>query len=170
MAHHSIWVRDLVKRYGKLTAVDQLSFTVEGGEIVGLVGQNGAGKTSTLRCLAGIIRPTQGTVHVAGHNLELDPIPAKRELAFVPDDPRFFHDLTVEEHLRFVARLYNVEDAEDQGRDQYAGPRFKEFPCGPHDKRGRGAPGQGIVARLLDEGNGGRMWASHSTACECSVP
>jgi ABC-2 type transport system ATP-binding protein len=49
MAHHSIWVRDLVKRYGELTAVDQLSFTVEGGEIVGLVGQNGAGKTSTLR-------------------------------------------------------------------------------------------------------------------------
>ena len=49
MAHHSIWVRDLVKRYGKLMAVDQLSFTVEGGEIVGLVGQNGAGKTSTLR-------------------------------------------------------------------------------------------------------------------------
>jgi ABC-2 type transport system ATP-binding protein len=49
MTHHSIWVRDLVKRYGKLTAVDQLSFTVEGGEIVGLVGQNGAGKTSTLR-------------------------------------------------------------------------------------------------------------------------
>lgn len=115
MAHHSIWVRDLGKRYGKLTAVNQLSFTVESGEIVGLVGQNGAGKTTTLRCLAGIIRPTHGTVHVAGHNLELDPIPAKRELAFVPDDPRFFDDLTVEEHLRFIARLYNVEDAEDRG-------------------------------------------------------
>lgn len=117
MAHHSIWVRDLVKRYGKLTAVDELSFTVEAGEIVGLIGQNGAGKTSTLRCLAGIIRPTHGTVHVAGHNLQLDPIPAKRALAFVPDDPRFFDDLTVEEHLRFIARLYNVEDADERGAE-----------------------------------------------------
>jgi ABC-2 type transport system ATP-binding protein len=84
---------------------------VRGGEVVGLVGPNGAGKTTTLRSIAGIVRPTEGRIRVAGHDLEREPVEAKRRLAFIPDEPQLFEYLTVEEHLRFVGRLYGVADA-----------------------------------------------------------
>ena len=102
----------LRKVYGSLVAVDDLSFTVPGGEVLGLVGPNGAGKTTTLRAIAGIIRPTAGGVRIAGLDLAERPVEAKRHLAFIPDEPQLFEYLTVEEHLRFVARLYGVADAE----------------------------------------------------------
>ena len=105
-------VENLTKRYGDLTAVDALSFHVPAGQVLGLVGPNGARKTTTLRTLAGIIRPTSGRVAVAGVSMADDPIGAKRQLAFIPDEPQLFDYLTVEEHLRFVARLYGVADAE----------------------------------------------------------
>jgi ABC-2 type transport system ATP-binding protein len=97
---------------GSFTAVDDLSFAVGGGEIVGLIGPNGAGKTTTLRSLAGILRPTSGHVRIDGHDLVDDPLEAKRRLAFMPDEPHLFEYLTVEEHLRLVARLYGVDDFE----------------------------------------------------------
>lgn len=106
-----ITVSTLRKQYGSFTAVDGISFSVAPGEVLGLVGPNGAGKTTTLRCLAGIIAPTTGTVSIAGHDIQRDPIPAKQELAFIPDEPHLFEYLTVEEHLRFVGRLYGVADA-----------------------------------------------------------
>jgi ABC-2 type transport system ATP-binding protein len=92
--------------------VNGISFTVKPGEVLGLVGPNGAGKTTTLRCLAGIIAPSGGTVSVAGHDIQRDPIPAKQALAFIPDEPHLFDHLTVEEHLRFIGRLYGVADAQ----------------------------------------------------------
>ena len=95
---------------GTFTAVDDLSFVVGAGEIVGLIGPNGAGKTTTLRSLAGILRPTSGRVRIDGHDLIEDPLEAKRCLAFMPDEPHLFEYLTVEEHLRLVARLYGVTD------------------------------------------------------------
>ena len=82
--------------------------------MLGLVGPNGAGKTTTLRCLAGIIAPSQGTVTIAGHDIQRDSIDAKRALAFIPDEPHLFEYLTVEEHLRFIARLYGVADVEER--------------------------------------------------------
>jgi ABC-2 type transport system ATP-binding protein len=102
----------LQKVYGDLVAVQNLTFQLEPGEVVGLVGPNGAGKTTTLHCLAGITIPTQGRVRIAGHDLATDPVAAKSALAFVPDEPHLFEYLTVEEHLRFVSRLYRVEDVE----------------------------------------------------------
>jgi ABC-2 type transport system ATP-binding protein len=107
-------VEGLGKSYGPLRAVQDLSFRVGPGEVLGLVGPNGAGKTSTLRCLAGILPPTTGSVHVAGHALATHPVQAKRELAFLPDEPRLFEYLTVREHLAFVARLYGVADWEQR--------------------------------------------------------
>ena len=80
------------------------------GEIVGLIGPNGAGKTTTLRSLAGILRPTSGRVRIDGHDIIEDPLEAKRRLAFMPDEPHLFEYLTVDEHLRLVARLYGVTD------------------------------------------------------------
>src|SRR5215210_3428 len=102
--------RSYVTAEGTVTAVADLSFAVGSGEIVGLIGPNGAGKTTTLRSLAGILRPTSGHVQVDGHDLVSDPLAAKRRLAFMPDEPHLFEYLTVEEHLRLVARLYGVAD------------------------------------------------------------
>jgi ABC-2 type transport system ATP-binding protein len=109
-----IAVRSLRKHYGSFTAVDGIDFTVAPGEVLGLVGPNGAGKTTTLRCLSGIIAPSSGTVEICGHDIQKDGVAAKRELAFIPDEPHLFDYLTVEEHLRFVARLYGVADAESR--------------------------------------------------------
>lgn len=107
-----IAVHNLAKHYGAVRAVDGMSFDVKPGEVLGLVGPNGAGKTTTLRCLSGIVAPTSGVVEIVGHNIQADPVPAKQALAFIPDEPHLFEYLTVEEHLKFIARLYNVADAE----------------------------------------------------------
>ena len=110
-----IVVRELTKLYGSFKAVDAITFAVGPGEILGLVGPNGAGKTTTLRCIAGIISPSGGTISIAGHDLASDSIAAKRALAFIPDEPHLFEYLSVEEHLRFIARLYGVLDIEARG-------------------------------------------------------
>jgi ABC-2 type transport system ATP-binding protein len=107
-------VSGLTRLYGELVAVDGLSFRVGPGEIMGLVGPNGAGKTTTLRSVAGIIRPSKGTITIAGADLAKDPLTAKRALAFIPDEPELFEYLTLEEHLRFVARIYSVSDVDDR--------------------------------------------------------
>lgn len=109
-----IEVEGLTKNYGERLAVNNLSFTVQSGEVLGLVGPNGAGKTTTLRSLAGIIVPSSGQIRIAGHDLRSDPLGAKGRLAFVPDEPHLFDYLTVGEHLEFVARLYNVADAAER--------------------------------------------------------
>ena len=106
-----IVVDAFTKLYGDLVAVENLSFSVAPGEVLGLVGPNGAGKTTTLRALAGIIAPTRGRIAIAGHELSSEPVEAKKRLAFIPDEPQLFEYLTVEEHLRFVARMYGVVDA-----------------------------------------------------------
>ena len=105
-----ISVRRLVKMYGAFKAVDDLSFEVAPGEIVGLIGPNGAGKTSTLRCIVGIQAPTSGTIEVAGHDVAAAPIEAKRQVAFMADEPHLFEYLTVLEHLRLTGRIYRVAD------------------------------------------------------------
>lgn len=107
-------VDGLHKLYGDFAAVQGLSFRVGPGEVLGLVGPNGAGKTTTIRSVAGIIIPTRGRIRIAGHDLSSDPVAAKAALAFIPDEPHLFEYLTVEEHLRFVARLYRMGDVSDR--------------------------------------------------------
>ncbi|HEU4590818.1 MAG TPA: ABC transporter ATP-binding protein [Steroidobacteraceae bacterium] len=109
-----IELTSLRKSFGDFAAVRDLSFSVRRGEVMGLVGPNGAGKTTTLRVMAGIIPPTQGKVLIGGHDIVADPIQAKRQLAFFPDEPRLFDYLTVRQHLNFVARLYGVPDHESR--------------------------------------------------------
>jgi ABC-2 type transport system ATP-binding protein len=111
-----IQVEGLTKFYGDFAAVSELSFSVQPGEVLGLVGPNGAGKTTTLRCMAGIIPPTQGSIRVCGQDLAGDPIAAKRQLAFFTDEPRLFDYLTVWQHLNFVARIYQVANYEQIAR------------------------------------------------------
>jgi ABC-2 type transport system ATP-binding protein len=105
-----IIVEDYHKNYDQTVAVAGLSFRVGPGEILGLAGPNGAGKTTTLRALAGILTPTQGRLMVAGHDLAEEPVRAKAALAYVPDDPRLFDQLTIWEHFRFIASAYRLKD------------------------------------------------------------
>ena len=105
-----IRVSHLTKTYGRFTAVNDLSFDVAPGEIVGLLGPNGAGKTSTLRCIVGIQAPSAGEITIGRHNIVTSPVAAKREIAFMADEPQLFDYLTVMEHLRLTARIYEVAD------------------------------------------------------------
>jgi ABC-2 type transport system ATP-binding protein len=109
-----IQVTDFRKTYGRTVAVDGIRFEVLAGQILGLIGPNGAGKTTTMRALAGIIPPTQGQLAVAGHDVVRAPLEAKRQLAFVPDEPALFEALTVWEHLQFTATAYRIADFEPQ--------------------------------------------------------
>jgi len=107
----AIVVTGFGKDYDDFTAVHGLTFSVDAGEIVGLVGANGAGKTTTLRALAGLLRPSRGAVCIAGHDLAKEPLPAKRALAYLPDTSHPYELLTVREHLQFTALAYGVRDA-----------------------------------------------------------
>jgi ABC-2 type transport system ATP-binding protein len=104
-----IRVEDYHKVYGQNVAVEGLSFEVLPGQVLGLLGPNGAGKTTTMRAIAGIIPPTRGRLLVAGHDVATEPVASKRQLAYVPDDPRLFDALTVWEHLQFISAAYRVD-------------------------------------------------------------
>ena len=103
-----IVVQELHKMYERVPAVQSLSFVVMPGQILGLLGPNGAGKTTTMRAICGIIPPTHGRIMVAGHDVVSDPVKAKQQLAYVPDDPHLFDTLTIWEHLQFTASTYRV--------------------------------------------------------------
>ena len=105
-----IQVRGLRKVYKKVTAVDDLSFTVNDGEILGLVGPNGAGKTTTLKCICGVALPTEGLVLIDDYDLFQHEQEAKTLLAFVPETPNPYEILTVTEHMKFISLLYSVEN------------------------------------------------------------
>ena len=105
-----IQIQGLSKLYEDHLAVDDLSIELSGGQICGLVGPNGAGKTTTMRCMAGLIPATKGDLRLAGCDVAKDQLELKKRLAYVPDDPPLFDDLTVGQHLDFIGRLYQVDD------------------------------------------------------------
>jgi ABC-2 type transport system ATP-binding protein len=107
---HMIQVTNFSKQYKGFAAVKNLSFTVEPGQILGLLGPNGAGKTTTLRTLCGIIPPSSGSLLAAGHDVVEAAIEAKKNLGYIPDDPRLFDTMTVWEHLAFTAAAYKLPD------------------------------------------------------------
>jgi ABC-2 type transport system ATP-binding protein len=99
----------LTKRYGKFTAVDGIDLVVPSGELFGFLGPNGAGKTTTFRMIAGILRPTSGTVEIGGIDIMARPLEAKKRLGFIPDRPFVYDKLTGGEFLRFAAALYGQQ-------------------------------------------------------------
>lgn len=107
-----IQVSGLTKSFDSKRAVDHVDLEVQPEEIVGLVGVNGAGKTTLLRMLAGILTADEGAIRIAGHPMGADGMDARANLAFVPDTPMLFEQLTVYEHMLFIARLYGVDDFE----------------------------------------------------------
>jgi ABC-2 type transport system ATP-binding protein len=106
-----IRLNQLTKRYGRFTAVDKIDLEVPKGELFGFLGPNGAGKTTTFRMIAGILRPTSGTVEVGGIDINRRPLEAKARLGFIPDRPFVYDKLTGAEFLRFAAALYGQQGA-----------------------------------------------------------
>jgi ABC-2 type transport system ATP-binding protein len=111
-----IEVQHLTKRYGRVTAVDDVTFRVERGEILGFLGPNGAGKTTTMRVITGYMPPTQGKVLVAGFDVFDQPVDAKRRTGYLPETPPLYPDMTVREYLTFVAKIKGVQTADRHTR------------------------------------------------------
>lgn len=104
----AIVISDLTKRFPGVTAVDQLTFEVQSGEIFGLVGPDGAGKTTTLRMLAGVLAPDSGSAVVAGYDMTGNPEAAKAHISYMPQRFGLYEDLTVSENIRFYADVFGV--------------------------------------------------------------
>jgi len=113
-----IEVQHLTKRYGRVTAVQDVSFRVERGEILGFLGPNGAGKTTTMRILTGYMPATEGKAIVAGFDVFDQPIEAKRRTGYLPETPPLYPDMSVLEYLQFVARIKGVPGGERRQRIQ----------------------------------------------------
>jgi ABC-2 type transport system ATP-binding protein len=111
-----IEVQNLSKRYGPVTAVDGVTFSVGAGEILGFLGPNGAGKTTTMRIITGYMPATEGKVLVAGHDVFEQPLQAKRKTGYLPETPPLYPDMTVREYLTFVARIKGVPGREAKSR------------------------------------------------------
>jgi ABC-2 type transport system ATP-binding protein len=111
-----IEVQHLTKRYGSVTAVNDVSFKAERGEILGFLGPNGAGKTTTMRVLTGYMPPTDGKAIVAGYDVLEQPIEAKRRTGYLPETPPLYPDMTVVDYLSFCARIKGVPRSERTSR------------------------------------------------------
>jgi ABC-2 type transport system ATP-binding protein len=114
-----IEVQNLTKRYGRVTAVDDVSFRVERGEILGFLGPNGAGKTTTMRILTGYMPATEGKAIVAGFDVFDQPIEAKRRTGYLPETPPLYPDMSVSEYLDFVAKIKGVPSSDRRTRIDY---------------------------------------------------
>ena len=117
-ADPAIHVRGLRKEFGELVAVDGLDLDVRRGEVFGLLGPNGSGKTTTIRMLTGLMAPTGGTAEVAGVDVIADPEQARRRIGYMSQRFGLYEDLTVAENLRFYAGLYGLRGSE--GRERIA--------------------------------------------------
>jgi ABC-2 type transport system ATP-binding protein len=113
-----IELHELCKNYGAKTAVDHINLHVFGGEVFGFLGPNGAGKTTTIKMIVGLLRPTFGTVKVAGYDMEHQPLQAKHVSGFVPDTPHLYSKLTARELLRFIGGLYGMNSGQIEHRTE----------------------------------------------------
>lgn len=107
-----IEVKNVTKKYGKFVAVDDISFTINDGEIVGLLGPNGAGKSTTMNMLTGFIEQTEGEIIIDGYNMLKKPKKAKREIGYMPEGVPLYSDLTVKEFITYMAEIKNVNKKE----------------------------------------------------------
>ena len=103
-----IKVEGLTKRYGDVTAIEDISFQVEKGEIVGFLGPNGAGKTTTMRIITGFLPSTDGMVSVHGHDIFEKPMEVKKRIGYLPEHPPVYADMTVAGYLKFVSKIKGV--------------------------------------------------------------
>jgi ABC-2 type transport system ATP-binding protein len=105
---HVLVIDQLTKKFGKFTAVDNISLHVKRGEIFGFLGPNGAGKTTTIKMIAGLLQPDKGKIFISGRSLAKEPQKCKQDTGYIPDRPYLFEKLTGFEFLQFIASLYNL--------------------------------------------------------------
>src|SRR6476660_159371 len=120
-----IEVQNLTKRYGRFTAVEDVSFRVERGEILGFLGPNGAGKSTTMRILTGYMPSTAGKAIVAGFDVFEQPVEAKRRTGYLPETPPLYPDMTVQDYLTFVSKIKGVQAGERKQRIKYVMERVR---------------------------------------------
>ncbi|MEO5561958.1 MAG: gliding motility-associated ABC transporter ATP-binding subunit GldA [Chitinophagaceae bacterium] len=106
----SIEVKNLLKEYGSQKAVNNISFTVNKGEIVGFLGPNGAGKSTTMKIITGYLHPTDGEAFVCGINVAADPLAAKKKIGYLPEANALYYDMYVREYLGFIAEAHKIEN------------------------------------------------------------
>lgn len=104
-----IEVKNVTKKYGNFTAVDNITFTVKDGEVVGLLGQNGAGKSTTMNMITGFIEPTEGNIVINGFDIMKKPLKAKKQIGYMPENVPLYTELTVKEFVTYMAELKLVE-------------------------------------------------------------
>jgi ABC-2 type transport system ATP-binding protein len=115
---------NLVKKFGDITAVSDISLTIPRGEFFAMLGPNAAGKTTTLKMLAGLMKPTSGAARVCGFDMQLQPLEARRRIAYVPDFPFLYDKLTAWEFFRFTGQLFQMTDAKIESNAQELITRF----------------------------------------------
>lgn len=118
----------LVKKFGELVAVNDLSLTVERGEFFAVLGPNAAGKTTTIKILTGLMKPTSGTAKIAGFDVQTHPLDARRKLAYVPDFPFLYEKLTPWEFFRFIGQLFEMDDGKIESNARELIERFNLMP------------------------------------------
>ena len=118
----------LVKRFGDLVAVSGINLTVPRGEFFAVLGPNAAGKTTTVRIIAGLIKPTSGSARVAGFDVQAQPLEARRRLAYVPDFPFLYDKLTPWEFFRFTGQIFQMEETRVQSAARELIARFNLEP------------------------------------------
>lgn len=104
-----IEITNVTKKYGNFTAVDDISFTIQNGEIIGFLGPNGAGKSTTMNMITGYIEPTEGTIIVNGYDIQKKPQKAKKQIGYMPEGVPLYQDLTVKEFVTYMAELKKVD-------------------------------------------------------------
>jgi ABC-2 type transport system ATP-binding protein len=123
-----IKTQNLTKNYNGLMAVDDLSFSVEPGEVLGFLGPNGAGKSTTMRMIAGFIPPTSGSASICGHDVVASPLAAKRELGYLPEGAPSYGEMSVGGFLDFIADLRALDGAHRRSRLDYVIGRLQLEP------------------------------------------
>jgi len=112
----AVELKDVVKRYGEIQALDHVDLAINQSEIFGLLGPNGSGKSTTLKMLLGLVQPDSGTVTVLGMNVQQDPVALKRQLGYVPESPRLYEFLTGIEYLDFIGDVYGMPPDEKKNK------------------------------------------------------
>jgi gliding motility-associated transport system ATP-binding protein len=112
-------IRNLVKKFGPVVAVDNVSFSVPAGEVLGFLGPNGAGKSTTMKMITGFLAPTAGTAVVCGHDIQTEPLAAKRRIGYLPEGAPAYPDMTAAEFLDFIAHIRGFRGVEARRRIAY---------------------------------------------------
>ena len=147
-----IEIEGLSKCFGDLTAVNDISLSVPIGEFFVILGPNAAGKTTTIKVMAGLMKPTRGSVHICGYNIEQDPLNARKRMSYLPDFPFLYDKLTPIEFFRFTGQLFGMAESDIKNESEYLSDRFSlgEFFFKPIESLSHGTKQRvAIVSALM---------------------